>query len=138
MFADLETVWLWTTILLVVGGCVTTARKTLANISRKGLLDRLSGTVRERFQTYLDSLDDYDVALRFADQLVRMALVACAVFGFVKEGFEATLGSQLQRIEPLVLGNSARLSCLERAVAGLARAKENGSQSAPGGYGGGR
>ena len=93
MFADLETVWLWTTILHVVGACVTTARKTLANISRKGLLDRLSGTVRERFQTYLDSLDDYDVALRFADQLVRMALVACAVFGFVKEGFEATLGS---------------------------------------------
>ena len=51
---------------------------------------------------------------------------------------EATLGSQLQRIEHLVLGNSARLSCLERAVEGLARAKENGSQSAPGGYGGGR
>ena len=93
MFAEVASVWLWTTILLVLGVFVTTARKTLSNISRKGVLDRLAGDLKERFQVYLDSLSQYDTALRCTDHIVRMALVACAVFGFVEQGHKVGLGS---------------------------------------------
>jgi CBS domain containing-hemolysin-like protein len=93
MPVEIATVWIWTTILLVVGVFVTTARKTLPNISRKSLLDRQPGHLKERFQAYLDSLAHYDAALRFADQMVRMALVACAVLGFVGQGYEVGFGS---------------------------------------------
>jgi len=82
MSDEVESILLWTAIFLLVGVFVATARKTLSNISRKSLLDRLPITEQERFQGYLDSLARYGAALRFADQGLRMALVACAVFAF--------------------------------------------------------
>ncbi len=128
MVADTPAPWLWIAAAsLVFGVAVATARKTLAGFSRKALQEKLAWGDRDRFVTFFDRRDEYEVCLRVLDQGTRILVVVCLAFLFPRPVVTPDPAAQLGWFLLVILGVVALLVvCLELIPGILSRMSPEG------------